>query len=86
MFFKVYLPHVRDAQGRKALIGDNLGSHFSPKVVSACIEHDIRFVTLLLNITHICQPLDVAVFRPLKILWHAALDPWCCESIDWHYS
>ena len=79
-FFQVYLPHVRDAQGRKALIGDNLGSHFSPKVVSACIEHDIRFVTLLPNSTHICQPLDVAVFRPLKILWRAALDAWRCES------
>ena len=62
------------------MIGDNLGCHFSPKVVDSCLEHGIRFVTLLPNSTHICQPLDVAVFRPMKVLWRDCLSTWRAES------
>ena len=79
-FDEIFLPHVRDVEGPKVLIGDNHGSHFSPRVIEKCIEHKIRFVTILPNSTHICQPLDVSVFRPLKVLWRAVLDCWRKES------
>ena len=79
-FFQIFLPHVKDKKGAKVMIGDNLASHFSPKVVDSCLEHNIRFVTLLPNSTHICQPLDVAVFRPMKVLWRSCLSTWRAES------
>ena len=79
-FFEVFLVHVKDEPGPKALIGDNLSSHFSPAVITACIKHNIRFVPLLANSTHLCQPLDVAVFRPMKVLWRAVLARWRVES------
>jgi len=79
-FFEIFLVHVKDVVGPKVLIGDNLSSHFSPAVVASCIEHNIRFVMLVPNSTHICQPLDVAAFRPMKALWRAVLTRWRAES------
>lgn len=79
-FFEIFLPHVKDVGGPKVLIGDNLGSHFSPLVVAACLKHDIRYVTLVPYSTHLCQPLDVAVFRVMKVLWRAILQKWRTES------
>ena len=79
-FFEVFLVHVKDLAGPKVLIGDNLSSHFSPAVIESCIGHNIRFVPLPPNSTHLCQPLDVAVFRPMKMLWGATLSRWRVES------
>ena len=62
------------------LIGDNLGFHFSPKVIDACVQNDIIFICLPPNTTHLCQPLDVAGFRCAKIEWKDILDTWTRES------
>jgi hypothetical protein len=75
-FFQVFLPFAQKLNGPKVLLGDNLGSHFSVDVVRSCQMHDIRFTTLLPNTTHILQPLDVAVFRPLKVIWRQVLQDW----------
>ena len=75
-FFEVFLPVRLTLTGPCALIGDNLASHFSPEVIQATIEHDIRFITMPPNSTHLCQPLDVAVFKSLKTNWRNILDRW----------
>lgn len=77
-FFNVALPHFKkhddkECQTPKVLIGDNLASHLSMRVLQACKEYNIRFVFLPPNSTHICQPLDVAFFHPLKIKWRNVL-------------
>lgn len=59
--------------GPKVLVGDNLSSHISPKVLKLCAANNIRFVCLPPNSTHITQPLDVAFFRPMKIAWRKIL-------------
>ena len=64
------------AEGIKVLIGDNLSSHISPEVTKLCEQNEIRFVLLEPNTTHMCQPLDVAVFRPVKRLWRNILKEW----------
>jgi len=51
------------------LLGDNLSSHISPKVIDACEKNEIKFVCLPPNSTHLTQPLDVAFFKPLKTAW-----------------
>ena len=73
-FFNIFLPFVSKLNGPTVLIGDNLGSHFSHDVIEATITHDIRFITMPPSSTHICQPLDVAVFRTLKLHWRNILD------------
>ena len=39
-YFEVLLPHIHsmDSEGPFAVIGDNLGSHFSPEVIMSTIE------------------------------------------------
>lgn len=71
-----FIPCVRHLTGRIALIGDNLASHFTARVLELCEQHDIIFLCLPPNATHICQPLDVAVYRPLKGYWRVVLTNW----------
>ena len=71
---KYFQKYGRDVP--KMLIGDSLASHLSINVINLCKEFNIRFVLLQPNSTHICQPLDVAVFRPLKIYWRQVINKW----------
>lgn len=78
-WFKVIvLPYFRqfDNDQPKVMIGDNLASHVSPTVIEKCQEYNIRFVLLPSNSTGICQPLDVAYFKPLKSKWSKVLADW----------
>ena len=67
-FSKVFLPAIRNIpkEGPKVLMGDNLAAHLSPEVIKLCQEHNVRFIFLPENSMHLLQPLDVAVFGPLK--------------------
>ena len=79
-FSKQFLPVALQVPGRKVLIGDNLGSHFSVKVTEACKANDILFICLPPNSSHLWKPLDLAVFRALKVEWKDILDIWRRES------
>jgi len=79
-FSDVFLKSVRNQQGTKVVIADNLASHFSPSVIQASLDNDIRFVCLLPNSTHLLQPLDLAVFLSLKLEWRSVLKVWHRES------
>ncbi|XP_065669381.1 uncharacterized protein LOC136088747 [Hydra vulgaris] len=68
-FFSIVLPSLKKKLGYKVLLGDNLSSHISPKVINACEKNEILFVCLPPNNTHITQPLDVTFFKPLKTAW-----------------
>ena len=65
-FTECFLPRANKQVGPKILLGDNLASHFNPHVVELAAQHDIYFVMLPPNATHIMQPLDVAVFASMK--------------------
>ena len=67
-FFEILLPHAQKKNGAK------LESHFSPEVINACQENNVYFTTLPPNSTHLTQPLDLAVFRPMKMKWAKILD------------
>ena len=75
-FEACFIKHTKHLTGRKVLIGDNLSSHFSKRVVELAEEHDVTFLCLPSNATHLLQPLDVAFFRPLKIQWRKLLEAW----------
>ena len=70
------LSYLRRKDGKKVLIGDNLSSHFSEAVIESCLQHNIKFVCLPPTSTHLCQPLDAAFFRPLKMKWQSILSTW----------
>ena len=80
-FIKVFLANTQNKLGTKVMIGDNLASHFFTKVINLANQNGIKFVTLPSNTTHLCQPLDVAVFRSTtKTKWMKILDNWRKES------
>ena len=79
-FFKQFLPSIEHLKGPIVLIGDNLGSHFSTSVIQECMARNIFFICLAPNATHLCQPLDVTVFRPAKVSWKDILETWRLES------
>ncbi|XP_072384356.1 uncharacterized protein [Diabrotica undecimpunctata] len=72
-FETILLPHARRLEGKKVMIGDNLASHFSDHVLELCELHNIEFACLPSNSTHICQPLDVSFFKPMKVSWRKVL-------------
>ena len=52
--FSKFIPSIRKHQGKQVvMIGDNLGSHFSPKVIGTCVENNIIFICLPPNTTHL---------------------------------
>ena len=62
-FPTVFLSHVSSKEGTKEMIGESLGSHFSPEIMKLTKEHDIKFITLHSNSSHLFQPLVVADFK-----------------------
>lgn len=62
----IAIPYLKKQTGKKVLIGDNVASHLTLKVIKLCSENDINMIFLPANSTHLTQPLDVAIFRPLK--------------------
>lgn len=74
-FKTIALPYCKklDPLSKKVLIGDNLSSHFSNEIIFECQQNNISFVCLPPNSTHLCQPLDVAYFAPMKRQWRKIL-------------
>ena len=79
-FTECFLPRANKQVGPKILLGDNLASHFNPNVVELASQHDIYFVMMSPNATHIMQPLDVAVFASMKRGWRKILDDYKKET------
>lgn len=75
-FLNTCVPYLKTLQGPKVIIGDNLSSHISLETIKQCENFNIRFIVLPPNSTHLCQPLDVAFFRPMKVAWRKCLDEW----------
>ena len=75
-FQTVVVPWAKKQEGKKVVIGDNLSSHFSTDVLKLCEDHNISFVCLVPNSTHLSQPLDVAFYGPLKRKWRKIIKNW----------
>lgn len=80
-FKSCFLLHAKRLDGRKVIIGDNLSSHMDVDVLNMCSDNDIDFVCLAPNSTHLCQPLDVGFFRPMKEAWRNTLSTWKLQNI-----
>lgn len=73
-FETIFLKEVEEGGGPSALlIDDNLTSHIKERVLSLCDTHNIKFICLPPNTTHIAQHLDIAFFRTMKGAWRELL-------------
>ncbi|KZS19939.1 Uncharacterized protein APZ42_013502 [Daphnia magna] len=55
---------------------DGHRSHMNIRISDICTENDIVLICFPPNTTHILQPCDVALFKPLKGLWKAKVHEW----------
>ncbi|KAJ8911211.1 hypothetical protein NQ315_014923 [Exocentrus adspersus] len=73
-FRTIVLPWARKLPGQKVIIGDNLSSHLNVDIIVECQRHNIKFVFLPKNATHLTQLLDVGYYGPLKRIWRQILE------------
>lgn len=59
---------------------DGHSSHISLPLTNFCREKGIILVALLPNATHILQPMDVALFHPLKQIWKREVRNWRIQN------
>lgn len=77
-FTTIFYPFLCDQNVEFPIIVfiDGHSSHFSFDLSNFCEEKKIVMIALYPNSTHIIQPMDVAVFGPLKKQWRAAVHDW----------
>ena len=61
--------------GWRILILDGHGSHVTLDFIRHCRQHKIVLLRLIPHTSHLCQPLDVGLFGPLKCALALQLDP-----------
>ena len=59
-FTTILKTHAKNIPGKKVLLGDNLSTHFTPKVLIAAAENDVVMACLVPNATH-------------DLMWHSLL-------------
>ena len=59
---------------------DGHSSHITKPLSDFCVDHKIELVALFPNATHIMQPMDVSLFRSLKISWKDAVRKWRIDN------
>ncbi|KAI5638887.1 DDE superfamily endonuclease domain-containing protein [Phthorimaea operculella] len=60
---------------------DGHRSHLTLYLSNFCAENGIEIIALYPNSTHILQPMDLAVFRPLKYYWKKAVKEWKLQHL-----
>jgi DDE superfamily endonuclease len=65
---------LTDSTASRLLIVDGHDSHCSIGFIEFCYEHNICLLILPPHTTHILQPLDVGIFRPLSRAYTEILD------------
>ncbi|XP_049886788.1 uncharacterized protein LOC126381335 [Pectinophora gossypiella] len=60
---------------------DGHASHVTKHLSDFCAQHDIEIVVLYPNSTHLLQPMDVAIFRPLKRFWKQETTKWKTQNL-----
>ena len=67
-FTKIFIPHARPTADHSVLLlVDGHSSHCTPDVIQIARENNVILLALAPHTTHLCQPLDVAVYRSFKI-------------------
>uniref|UniRef100_A0A1B0CYT8 Uncharacterized protein n=1 Tax=Phlebotomus papatasi TaxID=29031 RepID=A0A1B0CYT8_PHLPP len=74
----VFIPYLNQKKIKRpvAVFLDGHSSHMTLHLSRLCREHEIILIALYPNATHILQPLDVAVFKPVKSRWQYLKRAW----------
>ncbi|KAG6448525.1 hypothetical protein O3G_MSEX005530 [Manduca sexta] len=78
----VFIPYLKEKEIELPVILflDGHKSHLTMQLSELCRENGIIVIALVPNTTHMLQPLDVAVFYPLKQNWRQLVKKWRIEN------
>ena len=79
-FVSVFVPSVKDIARPVVLLFDGHNSHLTYKTVKLAQENGILLICIPPHTSHRLQPLDVAFFRPFKMIWEDELKNWARTS------
>lgn len=79
----VFYPWLEENQIKRPIIFflDGHKSHLTLHLSNFCSDHGIEVVALYPNSTHLLQPMDLAVFRPLKLFWKKCVNDWKLKNL-----
>lgn len=73
-FKNIFLKHTADVRDKtRLLVFDGHVSHLSKELIETAKQNNVVLLRLPAHLTHILQPLDRAVFRPVKAVWQSHL-------------
>ena len=72
-FQNCFIPKTAQGNKTRLLILDGHSSHVSLRIVETALANNIILLCLPAHSTHLLQPLDVAVFKPVKDAWRKIL-------------
>ena len=72
-FLKVFVEYVKNYEKPVVVIYDGHGSHITYVTMAAARDNNIIVVCLPAHTSHAMQPLDVAVFKSVKVTWKQIL-------------
>lgn len=77
-----FLPYLKSSNIIKPIVlfVDGHRSHLTQQTSKLCDDNGIILISLFPNTTHITQPADVSVFKPLKAGWKTAVRNWKFEN------
>ncbi|XP_025406548.1 uncharacterized protein LOC112680606 [Sipha flava] len=78
----IFLPFLNEANIKRPVIVflDSHKSHLSLHLSKFCQEHGLILISLNSNSTHILQPLEIAIFGPLKGRWKRIVKQWRLDN------
>ena len=79
-FTKTFVSHVSNLKKPVLLTYDGHNSHLTYETIKVAKDNDIIILCLPPNTSHALQPLDVGLFRPLKMEWVKVVNEWARES------
>ena len=80
-WFEVFfVKYTKNCTEPIALIYDGHGSHLTYKTIVTAMAQNIKIICLPPNCSHALQPLDVGVFKGLKVQWKNILKRWYRET------
>lgn len=71
------IPNKNERKGKKAiLLFDGAKFHSNLTFAKEAVENDVILVKLPPNMTHLMQPSDKTVFRPIRLKWEQLMQQW----------
>ncbi|VEN35500.1 unnamed protein product [Callosobruchus maculatus] len=76
-----YIDHTQSSkENRSLLIMDNYEAHICIEAINLAKENGVTILTVPPHSTGKLQPLDVAIFKPFKTAYNAAIDSWMMRN------